>query len=155
MCVRARAGLGSPSLESTPKCESTHGSDHGLESLEDLSWRRAFIERDPDVSSNLLDIGAERSLNHDLLQLLGLAIEQPLIGVRGLEEGRVLLQPVEIGGGHHPVHLQRVASLSVHLLEEGSSVVVRQGDPPSARRQNEGEPARASGMVLRTRSPSP
>ena len=46
MCVRDHAGLGTPGLEPTPKREGAHGSDHGLESLKNLPWRRAFIERD-------------------------------------------------------------------------------------------------------------
>src|SRR5258705_7511630 len=127
--VRVHAGVGSPGLESTPECEGAHRGNHGLERLEDFLGRRAFIERDPDVGSNLLDISPECGLDHDLQEFLSLAIEQTLIRIRGLEEGRVLLQPLEISRGHHPVHLKRVASLPVHLLEEGSSVVRRQGDP--------------------------
>ena len=72
---------------------------------------------------------ARRATSHDdLQQLLGLAVEQPLAGVSGLDELAVLLRPFRVGQGVDAVHFQGVAPGLGGLVNQALGVVlVRHG----------------------------
>jgi hypothetical protein len=71
-----------------------------------------------DVCPDLFDIGPKGRLHDDLKQLLRLAIEEALARVRRVDEGRVLLHPLEIRGCHDAMHLQRVTARPVRVGEQ-------------------------------------
>ena len=91
--------LRGPRLHSPPEGKGAHGGDYGLHGFEDFPRRCAFAEGDAHVGLDLFLVGAQGNLHDDLQQFLGLAVQEALAGVGGLDELAVLLRPFGVGQG--------------------------------------------------------
>ena len=88
-----KARLRSPGLETSAEGQGAHGGDNRLHGFEDFPGRGSLPQRHFHVGLDMLHVGPQGYLHHDLKQFLGLAVQKPLAGVRGLDERIEFLGP--------------------------------------------------------------